>query len=268
MILKKAYNSDEKNMSIDSFSKYLSKIPKDVDIHFSGYAEPWLNPNATKMLKLSLLDKHKVSIYTTLYGMSIDDAIEVIELSQKYVDQIKRIELHLPDKNNNMRGFKLTDTYLKVLDLFINFKDKNIIKDFNIMTMDSSNQFHIGIANKLKANMATNFDPVSRGGNLDNVKDINVSSPSHDVAIYCGFSPDYSKNVLMPNGDVSLCCQDYGLKHVIGNLNNDEYFDLFKSKELNEIRIENMQNRYSDKTLCRNCECAVPTSKFLNINRF
>ena len=33
-------------------------------------------------------------------------------------------------------------------------------------------------------------------------------------------------NVVLPNGDVSLCCMDYGLEHIIGNLLDQEYEDV------------------------------------------
>jgi len=32
--------------------------------------------------------------------------------------------------------------------------------------------------------------------------------------------------VLLPNGDVSLCCMDYGLDHIIGNLHKQTYEDV------------------------------------------
>ena len=39
----------------------------------------------------------------------------------------------------------------------------------------------------------------------------------------CGCVENLYHNVLMPNGDVSLCCMDYGLDNIIGNLDNQSY---------------------------------------------
>ncbi|MER9007171.1 SPASM domain-containing protein [Mesorhizobium sp. M0862] len=36
------------------------------------------------------------------------------------------------------------------------------------------------------------------------------------------------RNVLLPNGDVTLCCTDFERRHVLGNLLRDEYADLFE----------------------------------------
>jgi hypothetical protein len=42
----------------------------------------------------------------------------------------------------------------------------------------------------------------------------------------CGCIEDLYHNVVLPNGDVSLCCMDYGLKHIIGNIYEQEYDDI------------------------------------------
>jgi len=264
--LKKAYGNNEKIMSLESFSKFLSKIPEHVDIHFSGYAEAWLNPNATEMLKMSLTNNHRVAIYTTMYGMSIDDAKNVIDLCTNYREQIKILVLHLPDINKNMRGFKMTQTYKDVLSLFVKFKKENILKEFNIMTMDSSNKFDTELVDIILDNKITDFGPISRAGSLEESEHISIGSVKHSTQIYCSATPYYDKNVLMPNGDVALCCMDYNLKHIIGNLNDQEYSELIDSEELRKIKSENSLNRYSDKTICRNCECARPLDDFIPLN--
>ena len=259
--LKKAYGNNEKTMSLNSFSKFLSKIPQYIDIHFAGYSEPWLNPEATDMLELTLLNNHNVSIYTTLAGMSVEDANRVIELCTKHTKQIKTLVLHLQDKNKNMRGLKITEEYKQILKLFVNFKNTNTLELFQIMTMDKENNFDKEIL-EIIDKPTFNFIPLSRAGNLNGNKVEYVDSPKHSEPIYCGKTPYYNKNVLMPNGDVALCCMDYGLQHVIGNLNDQDYWELFETKGMHEVRKNNMLNEYSDKTICRNCEWALPLKDF------
>ena len=58
----------------------------------------------------------------------------------------------------------------------------------------------------------------------------------------------------MPNGDVLLCCMDYSYKHRIGNLMEGSYYDLFRSAELAEIRVSNMQPTPDKCSICRSCE--------------
>lgn len=57
----KAYKkrSDVVQMSLDTFKTCLDKIPHNIHIHFSGMAEPWLNPNCTDMILYTPLCQYK-----------------------------------------------------------------------------------------------------------------------------------------------------------------------------------------------------------------
>jgi hypothetical protein len=58
-------------------------------------------------------------------------------------------------------------------------------------------------------------------------------------------------NVLLPNGDVVLCCNDYGMQHVLGNLLTDTYESLFRGKEFRKV-VAGMKDDKSE-ILCRYC---------------
>ena len=62
------------------------------------------------------------------------------------------------------------------------------------------------------------------------------------------------KGVLLPNGDVQLCCMDFGLKHKLGNLNVDTYLDLYHSKEF--LRVMEAMSDESEYLICRKCAYA------------
>jgi radical SAM protein with 4Fe4S-binding SPASM domain len=60
--------------------------------------------------------------------------------------------------------------------------------------------------------------------------------------------------VLLPNGDVSVCCVDLNSKGVVGNINNDNLFDIYNSK-LRRRWLELMFKRQkSEIDLCKNCD--------------
>lgn len=61
-------------------------------------------------------------------------------------------------------------------------------------------------------------------------------------------------NVLIPNGEVYLCCMDYGLKHYLGNLLTDKYGDLYKGDEFKKIL--KAINSKDGEVICRYCEKA------------
>lgn len=62
----------------------------------------------------------------------------------------------------------------------------------------------------------------------------------------------FDHNVVMPNGDVYLCCQDYGLRHCLGNL-YETHFD-----DLNRQDYEFMSNEFDSDMICRKCELMQP----------
>jgi hypothetical protein len=65
--------------------------------------------------------------------------------------------------------------------------------------------------------------PNSRAGNL-------YAEVRHDYQGVCRRSIDHRVNVMLPNGDVYLCCCDYGLKHKLGNLLMTNYNDLSRAE--------------------------------------
>jgi len=74
----------------------------------------------------------------------------------------------------------------------------------------------------------------------------------------------FDSQVLLPNGDVVICCMDYGNKHVIGNLMTSSYESLFQSEEYNRL-LRGFKEESID-TLCRTCDAyAVDVSLFAKI---
>jgi len=78
-------------------------------------------------------------------------------------------------------------------------------------------------------------------------------------SFYCGSTKDFDHNVLLPNGDISICCMDYGLKHIIGNLFEIHYDNLDRQS------IKDLANKQKSEIICRKCEVMVeryPLPKF------
>jgi sulfatase maturation enzyme AslB (radical SAM superfamily) len=64
---------------------------------------------------------------------------------------------------------------------------------------------------------------ISRGGNL-------WERPEKESGV-CYNSPSFQQNVVLPNGDVYLCCMDYGLKHKLGNLYEQKFEELKRERD-------------------------------------
>lgn len=235
----------ERVMSYDNFTKIIDKLPKEIRITFSGFVEPWLNKRCTDMLVYAHEKGHPISLFTTGIGMTVDD-----------IDRIKNIPfsegpnggfcLHLPDQER-IAKHPMSERYIKVLERIKEVQ--NEIQGFYLMSMGE-------VLDEIKYIFPTADTPEmwSRAGNLlgeailkpelDKIKHrfkhINHGSNKKT----CGCDEDLYHNVVLPNGDVSLCCMDYGLKEIIGNLYTEEYNNIIPKPN-------------TCFTLCQKCENGI-----------
>jgi radical SAM protein with 4Fe4S-binding SPASM domain len=80
-----------------------------------------------------------------------------------------------------------------------------------------------------------------------------METPRHTSKITCASTPFYDKNVLLPNGDIVLCCMDFSYKHIIGNLLKSSYEDIFKNNEFLKIVKVNESEGFSKCSICKSC---------------
>jgi len=254
--LRGEYGKSAKYMTPDTFRTILAKIPTHVRIDFSGMAEPWANPHATEMMRHALLSGYTIAVYSTLFGMDADGP-EVAELLKHHASQVEVLCLHLPDRNGNMRGWRYGPEYEANLRLFIAMGVAGTWKNFQVMTMDRTGKPHADL-DHLGIQLGA-WQGHSRAGNVANSDVLGqdlASQPEHHTAVSCAFTPFYDQNVCLPNGDVVLCCMDYALKHKIGNLIEQDYYDMFSSPRMGELVRENMTPRFSNQSLCKTCDRA------------
>lgn len=252
--LRGSYGKAAKYMSVDAFKTILAKVPGHVRIDFSGMSEPWANPDATEMLLLALQQGRTVAIYTTLHGMG-GDGPDCAAIISDHRDQIEVLCLHLPDANGNMRGWKHSEEYETNLRRFLDLGPS--LQQFEVMTMDRTGKVHPDLAHMgLRLHEWIGH---TRAGNISGPAGQPVlATPRHRSAVACSFTPFYDQNVVLPNGDVVLCCYDYSVRHRIGNLLEQDYYDMFAGAELGRLRAENMKLEFSDRSLCRTCDRARP----------
>ena len=255
--LREAYGKAVKYFTLDNFRTVLAKVPKHVRIDFAGMAEPWANPNATTMLGEALDAGYNMAIYTTLYGMTESDGIRVAAALHRHARQIEVLCLHLPDANGNMKGWKNSPAYEANLGRFLSLQ--GFLPHVEAMTMDGSGRVHPDIAHI--GIQLGNWSGNTRAGNVAPGRDLGaplIDAAKHETVVMCSFTPFYDQNVVLPNGDVVLCCMDYSAQHRIGNLIEQDYYDLFSGPEMGRLRAENMRPQFSKASLCKSCNRAHP----------
>ncbi len=257
----KNYKDTNKFLSFENFKTVLDKLPKhsqtgDMRIDFSGMSEPWVNKECNDMLNYTFEKKFYVAIYTTLVGQDKNESDRFCELIKNNKDLMSVLCIHLPDKNGNMRGWKNTEEYEYALNNALQFRNE---RWFQAMTMDRPGIIHPSLE-KFSIEMVpwnSNWHGHTRADSLT-VNERNqpwVSGLVEQTApITCRSSHLYDRNVLLPNGDVYLCCMDYALKHKLGNLITDTYDSLFESEELKNIIKVNTTPGFSKCTICKSCD--------------
>lgn len=233
----------EKNLSLDNFKRIVDKIPEEVRITFAGFTEPWLNKQCTDMLLYAHETGHPVSAFTTVVGMTIED-----------IERIKHIPfagrpnggftVHLPDQERKAKH-PIAGKFIETVEYM--HKVHNEIQNFSVMCMGT---VHESVRHLWPD--APVYDMWSRAGNLigeaalkPEVNKYIFKSIDHgDQPMTCGCDERLYHNVCMPNGDVALCCMDYKLEHITGNILESTYDEVVPAP-------------YSCYEMCNKCENAV-----------
>jgi MoaA/NifB/PqqE/SkfB family radical SAM enzyme len=248
--LRNNYGDREKYMQPADLVTVLAKLPKDTRIDFSGMSEPWANPHCTEMLETVLYMGFQVAIYTTLYGMK--DPERVRKVLEDHAGQVEVIMLHLPDANGNMKGWKNSEEWQYAAAVISNTK---VPCGVGAMTMDKHGVVHpdlqpmVGQLQGWIGHTRADSLPVEQIG----AQDISIT-PRNIFPLTCKSTPFYDRNVLLPNGDVVLCCMDYDLKHIIGNLLEESYKDIFLGQPLMDLIEINESPEFSKCSICKSCE--------------
>jgi FkbM family methyltransferase len=212
-------------MKLDDFKLAIDKLPKSVDIVFSGFAEPFLNKDCGKMIQHASETGHKVSLFTTAIGMQLKD-VEILKTVNFAEGENSGLVLHLPDKDN-ISKHPVTEEYLPVLEAIKeSFEGKSY---FYTMSLGELKEEYKGL-------FPNNHIPTlwSRAGNLEmekafkpELKNLKYNSSVLKVGdTTCSVKGGVNRNVMLPNGDVVLCCMDYSLKHTLGNLYTQSYDEI------------------------------------------
>ncbi len=225
-----AARSSEFKMSMETFETCLNNIPKHIEIMFAGMAEPWLNSLCTDMLLAAHAAGHRVSVYTTCVGMKEAD-----------VERFKHLPfdlfcIHLPDDAGKMH-VNVSEEYLKALQACLKIPRA---------TLMCVGQVHPAVQKAINRKVGDGTKSlISRAGNVPGMKAVYKSGKLKHLACM-----DHS--VLLPNGEVALCCCDYSLQHILGNLTQAPHRELFKGDEWQRL-MTGLQDESID-IICRKCE--------------
>lgn len=231
-------------MTLEIFKACIDKLPADVTVDFTGFYEPFLNPQCTDML-----------LYAAERGLSVRLSTTVMGLEPKEIDRFRDIgfvkfAVHLPDTKQLTR-IVVDERYLAALARLTEAGISNI--GYHVHEGQEGPEAVHEQVDALLA--ARNIEPENRWINTraGNIESEGKRAPDRLVGELEVCSRIY-QNVLLPSGDVALCCMDWDLKHMIGNLLESSYESLFESAEFKTVMRGYRDDRID--ILCRGCEIA------------
>lgn len=220
-----------KTMSLEDYKKAIDKVPAGTRIDFSGMCEPFANKQCAEMILYAAEKGFPLALYTTLQGARLKDYYLLKDVNYEVVT------IHLPDKDGRSH-FVITDEYLELLSLWetnnyschgrIDDRVLPYIKQRNLITF-----MH------------------DRAGNVECRPHINIDPHRMLRCMTSGTAMNH--NVLLPNGDVLMCCMDYGYTGKFGNLFKQGYDEVIGSDKACAMRATLDEGE----SICRHCANAI-----------
>jgi hypothetical protein len=207
-VLMKRYGNKDKLLTIASFELILKNTPKHIGFIFGAFSEPLVNQNCVKFMQMAINSGHKIALNTTLCGAGDETIDELKKLKYDY------FSVHMPD--GQIMKEPQTENYRHHF-----FSLLQSVPNLSMMTMNSMFE-------------TNNRENVVRGL-------VKKTRPYG----YCIKFHDNVQPVILPNGDAYLCCQDFGLRHKVGNLTIESYETIVN-------RILKSEGKFSECAYCVN----------------
>jgi len=232
-------------LTYTNFCRILKKIPKRCTVVFSGESEPFQNPRCTDMVLTAHRAGHPVIICTTLVGLSTANISKILK-TVSFQGKEPKFFVHIPSQGK-LENIKVTHEYLQTLNYLLTSR---IPIDFHyhgkipcVQVARPIRQAGYKLTRLQLISRANNIN----GGNISNVRRKRGKLDCHVIRM--------KRHVVLPNGAVILCCMDFGLQHVLGNILSSSFSSIHKGKEWKRILL-GLQDERID-TLCRHCHWAA-----------
>ena len=229
-LLKSRYKG-RKTLDFEDYIKAIDKVPENVRIDFSGMCEPFVNKRCADMILYAAQKGHPIALYTTLQGATEEDLEKLKDVGYEVVT------IHIPDKNGRS-FFQVTDEYLALLEKWH--------ADFYSCHGETDER----VLDYIDPSVTVITEMHDRAGNVECRPHMALDPNIPMRCIISGKALNH--NVLLPDGTVLMCCMDYGMVGVLGNLFEQTYEMVMASDKANDLRM-----RFDGgESICRHCSNA------------
>tara|TARA_Y100001968_G_scaffold304681_1_gene319880 strand:- start:1219 stop:2079 length:861 start_codon:yes stop_codon:yes gene_type:complete len=236
-------------MTKEIFTSMLNLLPKNIYIYWTGYAEPMQAPDFHTFVKEASSRGIRGEISTTLHTNNDENIYALAD--RKHLD---KLSLHLPDQKGYMKSV-VNDKFFERLDFVVRncLKEGDLIHFFGPLNNDiisflKEPQYRTYLEGvKVDEIPMDDVDALtSRAGNIET-----ANTTYHSSKVFCA-ARRLRQPVILPNGDLYICCMDYSLSAPLGNIFKSNYVDIIE----NNIKYF----RKSQPEICHKCEWAEPKS--------
>lgn len=233
-------------MTLDTFMMCLNHLPEKCNIQFCGMSEPFLNPLCVDMICKTCESGRSIELYTTLVGLTQKGLEKILELPIDFVN------IHVADVNG-YADIPVTEEHFELVNKVINHKRQD--GSYFVNLCNAQGEPHPRIKKMCEGKFDISTSLHDRAGNLQSENLLHKQNESGILSCtLCG--QDLNHNVLLPDGTLLLCCMDYGMKHVLGNLRKETYEEIMTGEHINRIKEGLLGDEKID-ILCRMCSNAT-----------
>lgn len=220
--------SGSRLMEFADYKAAINKVPKNVRIDFSGMCEPFVNPNCADMILYARDQEHPLALYTTLQGATEEDYEKLKNVKYEVTT------IHLPDCEGRST-FRITQDYL------------NLLKKWPCNNYSCHGKIDERVLPYLQPGKPLITFMHDRAGNVDTQEHRYIDVNKHIYCVNCGNALNH--NVLLPDGTVIMCCMDYGMTEIFGNLFEQSYLEVVDSDIAGKMR----KKLEGQDCICRRC---------------
>lgn len=266
---KTKFSEQEKTLTEETFMAVMQNVPNSTYMKWTGFTEP-LDSKLFPVFSKYLRDNgYKQQISTTLHG-NLDSVAWFCE----NLSFFNGITLHLPDDSGFMKS-RVNDKYLSRLTELLENAFKLGLGEERLIIFLIGDSFHKDIKSLLDDHLERGLIKSSqiqqanilntRNSTIDpsklriknvTTRDFIKESSRKQKNYYCSYRR-LNSAVLLPNGQVTLCCQDYNLDFILGNLKTEKLNDLYNKIESDD-KLSNMFLK-GEFFPCTKCEHYKPT---------
>ncbi|MBI9034802.1 MAG: radical SAM protein [Bacteroidales bacterium] len=257
-------------LSIETLDKFLYELISDqrfrnveiINLHNGG--EVLLHPKINELLQV--IKRHKThaikqlipfpKIYLLTNGMKLNDQMAHILIQSEVIDVIGfSIDGGTPELFHSMRNRSIWPVLYNNIKQFyhLNQIQKHKIeiyaiscipeeKPLNIKWMHPEFQHILNLLDRYELRRLHNW--------AGDIEQIESRTKKHKI----GCTLLMRQMVLLPGGNITLCCNDLNSKEITGNIHTEDLYSIYKSNTRVQYLSQHLKGKKENLKLCQHCE--------------